>query len=104
MRKKFVLTTGTREEPIERPLTNDTDMSELFYVFIDGRRHRFASAVAYYKWAGKSLVHPLAPNLLRRLPDRLPDIESSSESDGEPFADDEWGVATTGGNWGDDVE
>lgn len=89
-----VLTVGTRAEPAEELLTEDVDAKDLYAVFIDGKRHFFASPLAYYKWAGKSLVRPLASSLIKLLPKNLHDQESSqSDSESELEWGDEWGDA-----------
>ena len=67
--------------------------------------------MCYVKWAGKSLVRPLAKNLTDKLPADWEEeldafCEINQDTSGSECGSDEVGinVLSRGGQWGDDVD
>ena len=92
---------GTRAEPAE-VACEVSSLADRFSVFIDGHRTVFESADAYVAWAGETLQHPLAPNLVARMR-----IAPCDEPIGIGDDDDDEDVFESAGvtsslNWGDE--
>ena len=87
---RLSLTTGSRAEPEERLLDRQCTEKDFFRVFIDGKKHLFASADEYCKWAGRrTLVFPLAPKLAESVSAACLDalLEHSDDSDASEVSD-----------------
>ena len=101
------VTTGTREEPFEIPLSEGETAQ--WVVFIDGEKKHFLSAHAYTIWAGESLMLPLAPKLAANLPAGFLAMRTESEGEEEEDEDSyddfyEDTTLTTCANWASDDE